>query len=197
LCRLPTSQPTDIGPSFVDRLPLTREALGFASERHGGQVRDGDNAPFVVHPLEVGSILTLAGYADHVVAAGVLHDVLEDTDTDEAELAERFEPRVSELVHAVTEDPTIRDEGDRKRALRSKVDRAPEDAKAVFAADKVSKVRELRLRLSGGLGGDEAAQKLRHYRASLAMLEPWLGRDHLIIEQLRFEIEALEALPPG
>jgi hypothetical protein len=197
LRRLPTSQPTDIGPSFVDRLPVTREALGFALDRHGGQVRDGDNAPFVVHPLEVGSILTLAGYADHVVAAGVLHDVLEDTDTDEAELAERFEPRVSELVRAVTEDPTIRDEGDRKRALRSKVDRAPEDAKAVFAADKVSKVRELRLRLSGGLGGDEAAQKLRHYRASLAMLEPWLGRDHLIIEQLRFEIEALEALPPG
>lgn len=194
---MPTSQPTDIGPSFVDRLPVTRDALRFASERHGGQVRDGDKAPFVVHPLEVGSILTLAGYADHVVAAGVLHDVLEDTDTDEAELAERFEPRVSELVGAVTEDPTIRDGEDRKRALRSKVDRAPEDAKAVFAADKVSKVRELRLRLSDGLGEDEAAQKLRHYRASLAMLEPWLGRDHLIIEQLRFEIEALDALPPG
>ena len=39
----------------------------------------------MLHPLEVGALLSLAGYADHVVAAGLLHDVLENTDTDAQE----------------------------------------------------------------------------------------------------------------
>jgi guanosine-3',5'-bis(diphosphate) 3'-pyrophosphohydrolase len=65
---------------------MTHAALEFALERHAGQLRDGDHAPFVLHPLEVGALLSAAGYPEYVVATGVLHDVLEDTDTDAAEL---------------------------------------------------------------------------------------------------------------
>jgi (p)ppGpp synthase/HD superfamily hydrolase len=194
---VPTALAREVEPSFVERLPLTRTALEFASRRHAGQRRGGDEAPFVLHPLEVGSLLSLAGYADHTVAAGVLHDVLENTDTDEVELESRFGPRVSALVRAVSDDPSIEDEQARKAALRSQVASASVEAAAIFAADKVSKARELRLKLSCGLPGDEADRQLGHYWASLSMLEALLGRRHPLVEQLRFELETLDRLPPA
>jgi HD domain len=194
---VPTAELKPVRPAFVKRLPLTAAALEFAFERHTGQVREGDKAPFVLHPLEVGSLLSVAGYPDHVVAAGILHDVLEDTETEEAELAQRFGPEVSEVVRAVSEDPSIEDPPSRKAALRSQVGRGPVEAAAVFAADKVSKARELRLRLSCGLEGEEADLKLSHYRASLSILEDLLGTRHQILEQLRFELETLDTLPPA
>jgi (p)ppGpp synthase/HD superfamily hydrolase len=193
---VPTALLTEVDPSFVARLPVTAAAIEFALQRHAGQYREADRAPFVLHPLEVGSLLSLAGYPDHVVATGVLHDVLENTDTDAVEVEDRFGSRVSELVRAVSEDPSIEDEQARKAALRTQVARSPIEAAAVFAADKVSKARELRLKLSCGLPGEEADRKLDHYQASLSMLERRLGLDHLILEQLRFELETLDALPP-
>lgn len=194
---VPTTGLSEVQPSFVERLPLTGAALAFALERHAGQRREGDRAPFVLHPLEVGSLLSLTGYPDRIVAAGVLHDVLEDTDTDETELEERFGAEVCALVRAVSGDASIEDEGARKAALRFQVATATVEAAAVFAADKVSKARELRLRLSCGLPAEEAGLKLGHYRASQSMLERPLGRCHPILEQLRFELEALDMLPPA
>jgi (p)ppGpp synthase/HD superfamily hydrolase len=194
---MPTALVREVEPSFVERLPLTRTALEFVLRRHAGQRRDGDQAPFVLHPLEVGSLLSLAGYADYIVAAGVLHDVLENTDTDEVELEGRFGPRVSALVRAVSDDPWIEDEEARKAALRSQVAGAPMEAAAIFAADKVSKARELRLKLTCGLPGDEADRQLGHYWASLSMLEGLLGPHHTLLAQLRFELEMLDRLPPA
>jgi (p)ppGpp synthase/HD superfamily hydrolase len=151
----------------------------------------------VLHPLEVGALLSVAGYADHVVAAGVLHDVLENTDTDAVELDHRFGVSVSALVRAVSEDPAIEDERARKAALRSQIAGGSMEAAAIFAADKVSKARELRLKLSCGFPGDAADQQLEHYRASLSTLEAVLGPDHPLLEQLRFELETLDTPPPA
>jgi (p)ppGpp synthase/HD superfamily hydrolase len=194
---VPTTQLREVTPSFVGRLPLTRAALEFALRRHAGQRREGDQAPFVLHPLEVGAMLSLAGYADHVVAAGVLHDVLENTDTDAVELEHRFGASVSALVRAVSEDPAIEDARARKSALRSQVAGGSMEAGAIFAADKVSKSRELRLKLSCGLPDDEAEQQLGHYWESLLMLDAVLGPGHPLLEQLRFELETLDTLPPA
>ena len=80
-------------PSLVDDLPLTRSALEFAAARHDGQRRDADSAPFILHPLEVAQLLRGRGYRDAIVAAAVLHDVVEDTDVEPAELERRFGPR--------------------------------------------------------------------------------------------------------
>src|SRR3954463_8418840 len=106
---------------FVERSPLTRAALDFAAREHAGQTRDIDSIPFVTHPVEVACLLHEAGYSDEVVAAGVLHDVLEDTEVTRGELEERFGPRVAELVAAVSEDPSIEDPAERKAALRAQV----------------------------------------------------------------------------
>lgn len=181
--------------SFVRDLPLTQAAIEFAQTHHGAQRRAGDNASFLVHPLEVGSLLVRSRYPDHVVAAAVLHDVLEDTDAVPAELAARFGEDVAELVELVSDDPSVEDEEQRKDEVRERVRRAGGYAPAVYAADKVSKVRELRILIATGADRDEAAVKLRRYRKSLEMLEQTIPGSRLV-ELLRFELEALERLPP-
>jgi (p)ppGpp synthase/HD superfamily hydrolase len=179
---------------FVQRSPLTRAALAFADERHAGQTRGIDGLPFVTHPVEVACLLHEAGYADEVVAAGVLHDVLEDTDAERSDLESRFGARVAELVEAVTDDPAIEDDGERKAALRRQVAEAGECAAVVFAADKVSKARELRVRVSRGGHDDADCRKLAHYEASLTMLRDLIPQ-HELVHQLRMELDAVHALP--
>jgi (p)ppGpp synthase/HD superfamily hydrolase len=170
----------------------TRAALAFADERHAGQRRAGDGAPFITHPVEVGWLLHEQDYPDHVIAAGVLHDVLENTDTDRAELELRFGAEVAQLVSCLSDDPSIADAVERKAALRQQVARAGPSAAAVFAADKVSKTRELHARALRGPLDRADAIKLDHYRKSLTMLDALLPVHPLVID-LRRELAALDA----
>jgi (p)ppGpp synthase/HD superfamily hydrolase len=179
---------------FVDRSPLTRDALTFAANRHEGQTRDLDGIPFVTHPVEVACLLHEAGYSDEVVAAGVLHDVLEDTDASVDDLQQRFGSRVAELVVAVSDDPSIENDAERKAALRDQVARAGECAAAVFAADKVSKARELRTRVEHGRFERRDTTRIEHYRASLEMLAE-LMPGHELLDRLRAELDGMHALP--
>lgn len=184
-------------PTFVADLPITRAALDFAAEHHAGQRRDTDGAPFILHPLEVAQLLRGRDYPDEVVAAGVLHDVIEDTDVGGDELRERFGARVAELVESVSEPDGEGTYAERKARLRDRVACASADAAAVFAADKVAKAREFRLGLvrDGGHGAIDT-DKLDHYWACLTLLEERLGQVPLV-RQLRFELEALALLPPA
>ena len=172
---------TDL-PSFLDGLPLARLALSYASEKHEGQLRDSDAAPFIEHPLEVARLLHDTGYGDAVVAAGILHDTVEDTDASTADIEARFGREVACLVAAMTEDPSIESYEERKAALRRQIAEHGADAAAIFAADKVAKVRE------GGAATDPA--KLHHYRESLRMLEGE-APDHPLVARLRDELAAL------
>jgi (p)ppGpp synthase/HD superfamily hydrolase len=181
--------------SFVRDLPVTRVAIAFAREHHEGQQREADGAPFLIHPLEVAALLERSEYPDHVVAAAVLHDVLEDTDVAPSELGSRFGREVCELVALVSDDPAISDEEERKDRVREQVRVAGGYAPVVYAADKISKVRELRILLATGVDADIANAKLQRYRKSLTMLEQAIPSSRLV-ELLRFELEVLEQLPP-
>jgi len=185
-----TPDPESLGCD--DDLPLTQAAIEFASERHAGQRRRADEAPFVLHPIEAGAILERSGYPDHVIAAGVLHDVLEDTEAKRSDLEEQFGPEIAELVATVSDDPSIADTEAQKDDVRERVRQAGGPAQAVYAADKISKVRELRLMMDRGVGGDALAIKRERYRKSLAMLEDEIPESELV-EILRLE---LETLPP-
>jgi (p)ppGpp synthase/HD superfamily hydrolase len=181
--------------SFGDHLPLTQAAVEFARARHAGQRRHADEAPFVLHPIEAASILERSRYPDHVVAAAVLHDVLEDTDATRSDLEERFGPEIAELVATVSDDPSIADPEARKDDVRERVRRAGGYAQAVYAADKISKVRELRLMIARAGDPDSIAVRRERYWTALEMLEETLPGSRLV-ELLRFELEALETLPP-
>lgn len=185
-------------PTFVDALPLTRRALEFATERHEGQRRKADDAEFILHPLEVAQLLRSHGYPDAMVAAGVLHDSLENTDATPLELEQRFGGEVARLVCAVTEPSSVGTWTERKARLRASIAGADDAAAVVYAADKVAKARELRMMLArdwSAAASLETADRLDHYWASLVVLERRLPDDPLVSE-LRFELEALATLPP-
>jgi hypothetical protein len=185
-------------PTFLTRLPLARDAVLFAEELHRGQRRSSDDAPFVLHPLEVAALLHATGQSEAAVTAGILHDAVEDTEVDAETIAERFGAEVGALVQAMTEDPRIEPYEKRKAALRRQIAEFGRDATAIYAADKVAKVRELCAQAGCNpelLHSDDVKPRLEHYAQSLAMLERATPA-HPLVEQLRFELEALRALPP-
>jgi (p)ppGpp synthase/HD superfamily hydrolase len=191
----------DQAPSFVKRLPAVGEAYRFASRFHSGQRRESDEAAFIVHPLEVGALLDASGSPEHVIVAGVLHDVIEKTAATPEEISMQFGKRVASLVIALTEDPAIEPFEARKAALRAQIRAEGPAAGAISAADHVAKVRELRARIAQARGRGEAdpsdgERKLGHYAASLETLENQIP-EHPLVRQLRFELETLDALPPG
>ena len=130
------------------------------------------------------------------MAAAVLHDVLEDTDVERAQLEERFGAEIANLVALVSDDPAISDEEARKDAVRDHVREVRGEAIVVYAADKVSKVRELRLSMTTNPDDPEIPACLARYRKSLAMLQDTIPGSRLA-ELLRFELDALEQLPPA
>lgn len=80
---------------------VVKHAFDFASERHAGQKRLSGES-YIVHPFEVASILASLGLDVDTIAAGLLHDVIEDTDTTREEISEKFGPKIAELVDGVT-----------------------------------------------------------------------------------------------
>jgi GTP pyrophosphokinase len=181
-------------PGFASGLPESRAAIAYAQRAHSGQHRT-DGTAFVLHPLEVAGLLHDADAPDHLIAAGALHDVLEKTDVSATELRERFGARIAALVIAVSDDGRIRRYGERKAALRRQVARAGPEALTLFAADKLSKLRELRRETAGDQDGSGTpkplpelrARRLRHYQRSLALLQERLPESPLVAE-LRDEL---------
>src|SRR5262245_7336963 len=82
-------------------LELVQRAYAFSEEVHDGQ-RRMSGEPYHLHPLEVAGLLVDFKMDVTTVTAGLLHDVLEDTATTKAVLAERFGGDIAELVDGVT-----------------------------------------------------------------------------------------------
>src|SRR6186997_2050251 len=82
-------------------LELLRRAYVFSALEHKGQVRHSGE-PYLVHPLEVASILAEMRLDPVAIAAGLLHDVVEDTLTTIEKIQEHFGPEVAHVVEGVT-----------------------------------------------------------------------------------------------
>ena len=128
-----------------DGLALVLEAASFAADRHRKQRRKDLHAtPYINHPLALASTLAVEGGVTdaEVIAAALLHDTLEDTQTTASELREAFGDRVAAMVEEVTDDPDL-DNDDRKQR---QIDHAPHlshGAKLVKLADKISNLRDV------------------------------------------------------
>jgi len=81
---------------------LVDKALVFASERHKGQLDDQGRPYFFAHVVQVYGILIDVSDDTEVLCAGLLHDVLEDTNTSYDELREHFTPNIAEIVKMLT-----------------------------------------------------------------------------------------------
>jgi (p)ppGpp synthase/HD superfamily hydrolase len=125
--------------SAAERSPLVRAAYEKASAAHAGQVRNGSGGmPYIEHPAAVAARLDSHGYGEEVLAAALLHDVVEDSETTVEELREQFGDRVAELVSALSDDESIDDYRARKDEHRSRVRRFDGDAFAIYGADKLT-----------------------------------------------------------
>lgn len=85
-------------------MELFDEALCFAAERHSGQRRKLSDAPYVLHPMEVASIVGTMTDDQEILAAAILHDTVEDAGVTFEEITERFGRRVSLIVMTETEE---------------------------------------------------------------------------------------------
>ena len=122
-----------------------RTALEKAREAHAGQVRNGSGGmPYVEHPIAVAALLDEHGYDEQVVAAALLHDVVEDSETGLEELREPFGEQVAGMVGALTDDEAIESYRERKAEHRERVRAATGGAHAIYGADKLTNVRTLR-----------------------------------------------------
>ncbi|HEX3294424.1 MAG TPA: HD domain-containing protein [Solirubrobacterales bacterium] len=117
-------------------------ALRFARRVHFGQHRKQTGEQFVQHPIAVADLLTQSGFDGPMISAAYLHDVVEKTDVDLAEIQERFGPEVAALVDSLSEDPEVDGYGARKRALRKRVLESGGDSVIIYAADRVANMRD-------------------------------------------------------
>lgn len=129
----------------LDPLGIVLKAAQFAAHKHKDQRRKDANAsPYINHPIALASILREEGEVDDplVIAAALLHDTIEDTETSYAELRGQFGDEIAEIVAEVTDTKWL-EKHSRKHLQISKAANASEAAKLVKLADKISNLRDI------------------------------------------------------
>lgn len=137
---------------LMDDIGLILRALEFAARRHMGQFRKGeDRLPFINHPIKVANLLVNeAGESDPVLlAAAILHDVIEDTVDSErekqsliAEISRIFGEQVLSVTLEVTDDKSLI-KSERKRLQIEQASTKSVNAKKLKIADKILNVRDI------------------------------------------------------
>jgi len=128
---------------MLPALRLVSDAAEFAAHRHTGMARKGrGDEPYINHLAEVANLLAAAtdGGDAELVAAGWLHDTVEDTGTTREELAQKFGERVAALVVEVTDDMKLSQPERRQKQIEDAPHKSP-GAKLIKIADKVSNIR--------------------------------------------------------
>jgi guanosine-3',5'-bis(diphosphate) 3'-pyrophosphohydrolase len=118
------------------------EAAAFAAEKHTKQRRkDLAQTPYIEHPIEVAQILSQCGISDSsCLAAALLHDTIEDTNTTLEEIQTKFGDKVLLFVREVSDDKSL-SKDERKRQQVSHSSQISNEAKMIKMADKLSNFR--------------------------------------------------------
>lgn len=130
--------------------PLLHKAFHYSIQVHEvdqKQKRKGKDVAYVTHPIQVGFILARANASDEVIAAGFLHDTLEDSADEKKvtveELVTEFGEEVADLVNAVTEKDKGRAWHERKERAMEEMKSFSQDALLVKSGDVLSNTTEL------------------------------------------------------
>jgi len=126
-------------------LDVVLKAVEFAAHKHRNQRRkDAGCSPYINHPIALAQILRVEGGVDDptVIAAALLHDTVEDTDTSYQELCGQFGPKVADIVAEVTDTKWLQ-KGSRKRLQISKASKSTAGARLVKLADKIANLRDI------------------------------------------------------
>jgi (p)ppGpp synthase/HD superfamily hydrolase len=126
-------------------VPLLKSAFDWAAIWHKDQLRKYPDAavPYMSHVAGVAAILSRHGFSDDVVAAGALHDVIEDCGVTHAELEARFGRTVADLVRHVSEEDKSLAWEERKRLYLEHFSQKPWEAQAITLADKIDNFQSI------------------------------------------------------
>jgi GTP diphosphokinase / guanosine-3',5'-bis(diphosphate) 3'-diphosphatase len=126
-------------------ISIVLAASAFAAHKHRDQRRKGAEAsPYINHPIAVANVLANEAHITDptVLAAALLHDTIEDTDTTADELAGEFGSEIAAIVLEVTDDESLPKQ-ERKRLQIAHAATLSEKAKLVKLADKISNLRDM------------------------------------------------------
>ena len=128
---------------------MLEEAIIYATVMHQGKVRKFNGRPFILHPMEVAQILSTMTSDEEIITAGILHDIVEDTDGTLEEIEKRFGQRVAFLVSSESEaefpgedraDSWKRRKESSLETLKTSTDIG---VKMLWVADKLANIRSL------------------------------------------------------
>jgi guanosine-3',5'-bis(diphosphate) 3'-pyrophosphohydrolase len=129
----------------MEDVSLFLKALHFAANKHRDQRRkDVEASPYINHPIYVAQILSDIGGVDDlgVLAAAVLHDTVEDTETESADIEREFGERIARIVGEVTDDKSL-NKFERKRLQIEHAKHMSNEGALVKVADKIANVRDI------------------------------------------------------
>jgi len=127
----------------MERKLMIDLALEVAASAHSGQVRKGSDIPYITHPFAVGILLLKAGCSEEVVAAGLLHDTLEDTSLTVEEIRLQFGDCVADIVLGCSEPNRKLSWEERKQHTMDFLRTAPMEIRWVTCADKLHNLRTI------------------------------------------------------
>lgn len=117
-------------------------AVIFAATAHVEQLRKGTSLPYIIHPMEVAQILSGIDTSEEVLIAGVLHDVLEDTDVSYSDIQNAFGDKIAMIVESCSNSHTASWK-ERKLRTINKIATTGVNVALVLSADKLSNLRSI------------------------------------------------------
>ncbi|MDQ0481153.1 HD domain-containing protein [Guptibacillus hwajinpoensis] len=129
-------------------MKIIEKAIETAAIAHDGQYRKKSTLPYLSHPVTVGFYLLESGSSEEVVAAGILHDVLEDTSLSFANLKAEFGEVIANLVFECSEPDKSLEWEERKLHTVKKLKTASFSVKQITCADKLHNLRTIQRDLS-------------------------------------------------
>lgn len=183
--------PIDTAPidAAAETSELISRALAKATEAHAGQIRNGSGGlAYIEHPRMVAATLAARGYDEETLAAALLHDVVEDSDTTVEDLRGEFGEEIAALVGALSDDASIEPYRDRKNEHRGRIAEIDGDALAIYAADKLTNMTTLHKAIEA-----EGMRVAEEYEVPIGLkLEVWEADAAM----LRHEAPELSLLDP-
>jgi (p)ppGpp synthase/HD superfamily hydrolase len=122
---------------------LVELAIEVAARAHAGQVRKATDIPYISHPYTVGMMLARAGMPEEVVAAGILHDTVEDTPLSLEYLHEKFGDKIAAIVDGCSEPDKSMSWEERKEHTLHYLRTAPWEVRVVSCVDKLHNLRTI------------------------------------------------------
>lgn len=131
----------------IKSVNIKEKAKLFAINAHKGQVRKSEpDKPMIIHPIGVGMLLEKYGYDDNVIAAGYLHDVVEDTKYTIEDIIDEFGEDIASLVNDASEPDKSLSWEERKKHTIEKTKSLPLRNKLVICADKINNLEDLMIK---------------------------------------------------